>query len=131
MGFFPAALRGTFPPLAARASGDATGFGRGREIAIITDLHSPGGAGLRASMARHFREEVLKPAALARGQVAQMVERSPEKAGVGGSIPSLATMVSNHLRSPTTLFLFHSVPKFQTFADALGFASIYQSKASS
>ena len=27
-----------------------------------------------------------------RGQVAQMVERSPEKAGVGGSIPSLATM---------------------------------------
>ncbi len=26
-----------------------------------------------------------------RGQVAQMVERSPEKAGVGGSIPSLAT----------------------------------------
>ena len=25
------------------------------------------------------------------GQVAQMVERSPEKAGVGGSIPSLAT----------------------------------------
>ena len=28
---------------------------------------------------------------LSRGQVAQMVERSPEKAGVGGSIPSLAT----------------------------------------
>ena len=26
-----------------------------------------------------------------RGQVAQVVERSPEKAGVGGSIPSLAT----------------------------------------
>ena len=26
------------------------------------------------------------------GQVAQMVERSPEKAGVGGSIPSLATI---------------------------------------
>ena len=25
------------------------------------------------------------------GQVAQSVERSPEKAGVGGSIPSLAT----------------------------------------
>ena len=25
------------------------------------------------------------------GQVAQLVERSPEKAGVGGSIPSLAT----------------------------------------
>jgi hypothetical protein len=30
------------------------------------------------------------------GQVAQLVERSPEKAGVGGSIPSLAT-TSNSL----------------------------------
>ena len=29
------------------------------------------------------------------GQVAQSVERSPEKAGVGGSIPSLATINSN------------------------------------
>ena len=28
------------------------------------------------------------------GQVAQLVERSPEKAGVGGSIPSLATILS-------------------------------------
>ena len=28
------------------------------------------------------------------GQVAQLVERSPEKAGVGGSIPSLATIFS-------------------------------------
>src|SRR5262249_6952623 len=28
-----------------------------------------------------------------RGQVAQVVERSPEKAGVGGSTPSLATIV--------------------------------------
>src|ERR1700722_14901522 len=28
------------------------------------------------------------------GQVAQLVERSPEKAGVGGSIPSLATTKS-------------------------------------
>ena len=28
------------------------------------------------------------------GQVAQLVERSPEKAGVGGSIPSLATIIS-------------------------------------
>ena len=26
------------------------------------------------------------------GQVAQLVERGPEKAGVGGSIPSLATI---------------------------------------
>ena len=28
------------------------------------------------------------------GQIAQLVERSPEKAGVGGSIPSLATILS-------------------------------------
>jgi hypothetical protein len=27
------------------------------------------------------------------GQVAQVVERSPEKAGVGGSTPSLATII--------------------------------------
>ena len=29
------------------------------------------------------------------GQVAQVVERSPEKAGVGGSTPSLATIISS------------------------------------
>ena len=29
------------------------------------------------------------------GQVAQLVERGPEKAGVGGSIPSLATILYN------------------------------------
>ena len=45
------------------------------------------------------------------GQVAQLVERSPEKAGVGGSIPSLATNVFNNLRSPLRLVLFHFVPK--------------------
>jgi hypothetical protein len=32
-----------------------------------------------------------------RGQVAQLVERSPEKAGVGGSIPSLATIIPKNL----------------------------------
>jgi hypothetical protein len=32
-----------------------------------------------------------------RGQVAQVVERSPEKAGVGGSTPSLATTIINRL----------------------------------
>jgi hypothetical protein len=31
------------------------------------------------------------------GQVAQSVERGPEKAGVGGSIPSLATTLFNNL----------------------------------
>jgi hypothetical protein len=32
-----------------------------------------------------------------RGQVAQVVERSPEKAGVGGSTPSLATILFKNL----------------------------------
>ena len=34
---------------------------------------------------------------LPNGQVAQLVERGPEKAGVGGSIPSLATINFNNL----------------------------------
>jgi hypothetical protein len=38
------------------------------------------------------------------GQVAQSVERSPEKAGVGGSIPSLATTFSNTYRPSTPGF---------------------------
>ena len=38
------------------------------------------------------------------GQVAQLVERSPEKAGVGGSIPSLATKFSNTYRYSTPRF---------------------------
>ena len=33
----------------------------------------------------------------ASGQVAQLVERSPEKAGVGGSTPSLATIIPKDL----------------------------------
>ena len=36
---------------------------------------------------------------LAIGQVAQLVERGPEKAGVGGSIPSLATILFNNLQT--------------------------------
>ena len=36
------------------------------------------------------------------GQVAQLVERGPEKAGVGGSIPSLATISFNNLASLKT-----------------------------
>ena len=43
-----------------------------------------------------------------RGQVAQVVERSPEKAGVGGSTPSLATIILKGLavqarNSPPTI----------------------------
>lgn len=33
------------------------------------------------------------------GQVAQLVERGPEKAGVGGSIPSLATKIFKMLQA--------------------------------
>jgi hypothetical protein len=33
------------------------------------------------------------------GQVAQLVERSPEKAGVGGSSPSLATTLNQLFRT--------------------------------
>ena len=35
-----------------------------------------------------------------RGQVAQVVERSPEKAGVGGSTPSLATTFLSTYKQP-------------------------------
>ena len=46
-------------------------------------------------------ERLVREPACARsqcsGQVAQVVERSPEKAGVGGSTPSLATMFSKDL----------------------------------
>ena len=39
-----------------------------------------------------------------RGQVAQVVERSPEKAGVGGSTPSLATTFqSSYVQSAKSL----------------------------
>src|SRR6202030_4114357 len=41
----------------------------------------------------HVRTEWSKRS----GQVAQVVERSPEKAGVGGSTPSLATIIPKNL----------------------------------
>ena len=37
------------------------------------------------------------------GQVAQLVERGPEKAGVGGSIPSLATINFTNLQIPKNI----------------------------
>src|SRR5437879_10129186 len=58
-----------------------------------------------------------------RGQVAQLVERSPEKAGVGGSIPSLATTFLStcshftNCRCPITdpiAFQFTSAANFST-----------------
>ena len=52
----------------------------------------------------HNRREVNNPRSprraervSKRGQVAQVVERSPEKAGVGGSTPSLATIIPKDL----------------------------------
>jgi hypothetical protein len=39
-----------------------------------------------------------------RGQVAQVVERSPEKAGVGGSTPSLATIILKNLAAESRNF---------------------------
>ena len=45
-----------------------------------------------------IRSEVL-------GQVAQLVERSPEKAGVGGSSPSLATTLTFLFSTRTGLLL--------------------------
>ena len=44
-----------------------------------------------------------------RGQVAQVVERSPEKAGVGGSTPSRATIIFNHLEASLLVTWSHSV----------------------
>src|SRR5271166_646006 len=46
----------------------------------------------------------------ARGQVAQLVERSPEKAGVGGSTPSLATIISKHLPRNSRFAPAHNMP---------------------
>ena len=43
------------------------------------------------------------------GQVAQVVERSPEKAGVGGSTPSLATIIPKDLGA----FVHFLQPKVQ------------------
>ena len=48
------------------------------------------------------------------GQVAQLVERSPEKAGVGGSIPSLATI--NFTRDALSLQI-SEFPKFDPASD--------------
>ncbi len=46
-------------------------------------------------MKRTVRAQIER--GLKRGQVAQVVERSPEKAGVGGSTPSLATIILKNL----------------------------------
>ena len=52
---------------------------------------------------RLWRGSYTANSSIANGQVAQLVERGPEKAGVGGSIPSLATILSNNLRDLKTV----------------------------
>ena len=53
------------------------------------------------------------------GQVAQSVERSPEKAGVGGSIPSLATTFSITYKHPQTQF--YSISFQNSWLDVFAF----------
>ena len=72
---------------------------RARSFAIINNV--PHAFGIKLFLGWHSRDnqrEANNPRSLRsrervskRGQVAQVVERSPEKAGVGGSTPSLAT----------------------------------------
>src|SRR5208337_161518 len=55
-------------------------------------------SGTAPSAASRFADRVVRTEMPAgSGQVAQVVERSPEKAGVGGSTPSLATIISKNL----------------------------------
>ena len=51
------------------------------------------------------------------GQVAQVVERSPEKAGVGGSTPSLATIFFKTLTIPTDSSRYGLQPTVTWLAD--------------
>jgi hypothetical protein len=55
------------------------------------------GRNLARAAAQLNRGERIWYTEVSNGQVAQLVERSPEKAGVGGSIPSLATTKLNNL----------------------------------
>jgi hypothetical protein len=48
------------------------------------------------------------------GQVAQVVERSPEKAGVGGSTPSLATIIPKNLGAFTRFLQPKVQPKIRS-----------------
>src|SRR2546430_2906626 len=70
-------------------------------VVIINSVpHAPGIEAVSFGwQSRHNQREANSPrdpqaAGFGSGQVAQVVERSPEKAGVGGSTPSLATMFS-------------------------------------
>ena len=68
-------------------------------VAIIVLLHTlpafdcPRLPAIRLSLGAAHNSQRFDSGVAERGQVAQVVERSPEKAGVGGSTPSLATII--------------------------------------
>ena len=74
---------------------------------IVSDSSAPAFDRVFAAVAPQFRRVPNERTTGARGQsgqVAQVVERSPEKAGVGGSTPSLATIIFSDFRiSPFSL----------------------------
>jgi hypothetical protein len=64
----------------------------------ISLQNSPGGAPICSQVDSYLPYSYTTPSFPPSGQVAQLVERGPEKAGVGGSIPSLATILINDLQ---------------------------------
>ena len=57
-----------------------------------------------AGSVHHYQGGPRKSSGKRSGQVAQVVERSPEKAGVGGSTPSLATIILKNLAAQSRNF---------------------------
>ena len=77
-------------------------------IGCLVRVFSPGDG--NPETVPNFSEELVEVAVRIRsGQVAQVVERSPEKAGVGGSTPSLATKSFTFNRLPRVLDPIHRV----------------------
>ena len=85
-------------------------------------IHEPRSNGQKPCVYRAF-DTLPSPSytansSIAIGQVAQLVERGPEKAGVGGSIPSLATILFKHLRvGHTYLALLSVIRKANSLTD--------------
>ena len=80
-------------------------------VVIINSVpHAPGIEAVSFGwQSRHNQREANSPldpqaAGFGSGQVAQVVERSPEKAGVGGSTPSLATIILKNLAAESRNF---------------------------
>ena len=77
---------------------ESEALGRTRHTVVVIGNHAHvcGFLALADRIRRESRQAV-KDLRASGGQVAQMVERSPENDGVGGSIPSLATAEFNDL----------------------------------